>query len=89
MNPVTLIVLICSANIPNQDCRPENALDIIRGPAVANEPTCGLRGRTIIAATEMRPRFGDAYVKILCTRPDPLRGTAQLHEPESVAGENH
>jgi hypothetical protein len=88
MNPVTMIVLICSANIPKLECRPENALDIIRGPAVANESKCGLRGQSIVAATEVRPRFGDEYVKILCTPSDPFRGTAQLNEPENVESES-
>jgi len=87
MNPVTLIILICSASTPSQDCRLDNALDVIRGHHIANERTCGLTGQTIIAATDMRPRFGDEYVKILCTRTDPSRGTAQFDQEESVARE--
>jgi hypothetical protein len=88
MNPVTLIVLICSASIPSQDCQLDNALDVIRGPNIANETTCGMRGRTIIAATEMRPRFGGEYVKVLCPRSDLANGATQVNEQASAVRED-
>jgi hypothetical protein len=79
MNPIAVVILICSTSLGRSDCQMNTALDVIRGPNVANEMMCALQGQTTIAATAVAPRNGDEYVKILCVRSAP-RGTARFGE---------
>ena len=84
MNPFAVIILICSANLVHSDCQPNTALDVIRGPNVANELMCGLMGQTTIAATAISPRESQEYVKILCLKSTKARSTAALERPMEV-----
>ena len=78
MNPFAVLILICSANLRHSECQLNTALDVIRGPAVANELMCGLMGQSTIAATAISPREGQEYVKILCLRSTKAPNTAAL-----------
>jgi hypothetical protein len=71
MNPIVMLILICSANVFTTQCQPSTALDVIRGPDASNEVTCASMGKRIIAATALRPRFRAEYVKIICTQTEP------------------
>jgi hypothetical protein len=84
MNPIAVVILICSASLGRADCQMNTALDVIRGPNVANEMMCALQGQTTIAATAVAPRNGDEYVKILCMR-SASRDTARAHEAGAPA----
>ena len=65
----TVLILICSISLAPQDCKRDNALDVIEGPQVKNELMCGMHSQAYIAetalGTALRP---DEYVKIECTR---------------------
>jgi hypothetical protein len=80
MNPIAIVILICSASLGRPDCQINTALDVIRGPNVANEMMCALFGQTTIAATAVAPRNGDEYVKIMCLRSAAPRNTAQSEQ---------
>jgi hypothetical protein len=68
MNPIAVVILVCSAAIGRADCQLNTALDVIRGPNVANEIMCAFMGQATLAATALKPRAGDEYIKVLCTR---------------------
>jgi hypothetical protein len=76
-----VLVLVCSMGIAPQDCEQDNAVDVIVGPAAANELACGFSGQAYLAGTALAPTDGN-YVKIQCTR------TASVDRaPTEVAGE--
>jgi len=50
-----------------QDCGRDNAVDVIVGPAAANELACGFSGQAYLAGTALAPTDSN-YVKIQCTR---------------------
>jgi hypothetical protein len=79
MNPIAVVILVCSAAIGRADCQLNTALDVIRGPNVANEMMCAFMGQATLAATALRPREGEEYVKVLCTRSG--RGSTAHLEP--------
>jgi hypothetical protein len=62
-----ILIFICSANLAPQDCQENNALDVIVGPTVLSEQSCGRSGRAYLAATAFHPT-GRKYIKILCER---------------------
>jgi hypothetical protein len=68
MNPVAVIILICSVSLRRSDSQPDNAIDVLVGQKVDNEMMCGFLGQSIIATTELTPRDGEEYVKIMCVR---------------------
>jgi hypothetical protein len=72
MNPVAIIILICSVSLSlsRSDCQPDNAIDVVVGQKADNEMLCAFLGQTTIAATELRPRDAEEYVKIMCVRSD-------------------
>jgi hypothetical protein len=84
MGPFAVVILICSANLGHSDCQPNTALDVIRGPNVANELMCGLMGQTTIAATAISPRESREYLKILCLKSPKARSTAALERPTEL-----
>jgi hypothetical protein len=85
MNPIAVVILICSASLGRPDCQMNTALDVIRGPNVANEMMCAFVGQTTIAATALTPRDGAEYVKIMCMRSQAKRNTAQLESESNSA----
>jgi hypothetical protein len=62
-----VLILVCSMGIAPQDCERDNAVDVIVGPAAANELACGFSGQAYLAGTALAPTDGN-YVKIQCTR---------------------
>jgi len=62
-----VLILVCSIGIAPQDCERDNAIDVIVGPAAANELACGFSGQAYLAGTALAPTDGN-YVKIRCTR---------------------
>ena len=73
-----ILILVCSVGVAPADCQPETAIDIINGPSVASEVTCGLHGQAYIAQTSLRPRAANEYVKIKCLHP--AEKAAMVHE---------
>ncbi len=67
MTPFTILILVCSMALDHAACQPDTAVDVVRGPNVANEIECGKIGQTTIAATAVAPRPGIEYLKIVCT----------------------
>lgn len=63
-----IMILICALGVSRADCRPEGALDVIRGPLVANEMMCGMHAQAFLAPTALAPRAGREYMKIQCLR---------------------
>jgi hypothetical protein len=63
-----VLVLICSLDLAPSQCQGDTALDVIRGPVVANEIMCGLHGQAYIAPTAIPNRGAKEYVKIACLR---------------------
>jgi hypothetical protein len=78
MNPIAVVILICSASLGRAECQLNTALDVIRGPNVANEMMCALSGQSTIAATAIAPDGSDEYVKIICVRATTKSSSAQL-----------
>jgi hypothetical protein len=62
-----VLILVCAMGIAPQDCERDNALDVIVGPAAANELACGFSGQAYLAGTTLAPTDSN-YVKIRCTR---------------------
>jgi hypothetical protein len=62
-----VLILICSVNVSPQDCQPQTAADVITGPIVSSELSCGLSGQAYVADTAIRPT-GREYLKVQCSR---------------------
>jgi hypothetical protein len=75
-----VLILVCSMGIAPQDCERDNAVDVIAGPAVANELDCGFSGQACLAGTALAPTDGN-YIKIQCTR-----AASVDRAPTAVAG---
>lgn len=67
MTPFTILILVCSMSLDHAACKPETAIDVVRGPKVASEIECGKVGQTTLAGTALAPRPGLEYVKIVCS----------------------
>ena len=63
-----VLILVCSINLAPQDCKRDNAIDVIVGPIASNELTCGFSAQAYIANTALAPTDGN-YLKIRCMRP--------------------
>jgi hypothetical protein len=59
-----ILILICALDISQANCQVDTALDVIRGPQVANELMCGFHGQAFLAATTLAPRSGREYTFI-------------------------
>lgn len=67
MTPFTILILVCSMALDHGACQKDTAVSWTKGPTVANEIECGKIGQTTIATTEVKPRPGLEYLKIVCT----------------------
>ena len=76
-----VLILVCSMGIVPHDCERDNAVDVIVGPAAANELACGFSGQAYLAGTALTPTDGN-YVKIQC-----MRAASVASAPTEVAGE--
>jgi hypothetical protein len=63
-----ILILVCSMSLDHAACQPDTALNVVQGPKVSNEMMCGLFGQTMLATTAVKPRPGEEYLKIVCTR---------------------
>lgn len=64
-----MLILICAAGVSPADCRPQLALDVIRGPDVASPMLCGLHGQAYVAESALaNRRRDDEYLKIVCVK---------------------
>ena len=77
-----VVILVCSVSIAPADCQTDNAIDVIRGPDVANELMCGLHGQAYIASTALSPQSTDEYVKVQCKR-SPEEAVVEVPVPGS------
>jgi hypothetical protein len=68
VNPIAVVILVCSASLGRPDCQLDTAIDVIRGPNVASDMMCAFAGQTTIAATAIVPREGQEYLKVMCVR---------------------
>jgi hypothetical protein len=71
-----VLILICSINVAPQDCQAQNATDVIAGPIVSSELSCGLSGQAYLANTALRPT-GREYVKVQCSRTSSVANNAR------------
>jgi hypothetical protein len=77
-NLLQVLILVCSVDQAPPDCRPDTALDVIVGPAAANEIACARDGEAYVAGTPFVVA-GETYPKILCARaPAEGAGAPQL-----------
>ncbi|WP_176427208.1 MULTISPECIES: hypothetical protein [Rhodomicrobium] len=63
-----ILILVCSIGTAQPDCQSDTALDVVRGPVVANEMLCGRDGQAYLAQTSIAPQSANDYVKIQCLR---------------------
>lgn len=63
-----ILILVCGIGTAQQDCQTATALDVVRGPLVANEMLCGRDGQAYLAQSSIAPHAGQDYVKIQCLR---------------------
>jgi hypothetical protein len=66
-NLLQVLILVCSVDQAPQDCGPDTALDVIVGPAAANEIACARDGQAYVAGTPFVVA-GLTWPKILCAR---------------------
>jgi hypothetical protein len=69
-----VLILIFSVNVAPQDCQRQTATDVIAGPIVSSELSCGLSGQVYLADTALRPS-GREYVKVQCSRTSSIANT--------------
>jgi hypothetical protein len=63
-----IMILVCAIGTSRMDCQTETALDVVRGPVVANEMLCGRDGQAYLAQTSIAARDAQDYVKVQCLR---------------------
>jgi hypothetical protein len=80
-----VLILVCSMGVAPQDCERDNAVDVIVGPAAANELACGFSGQAYLAGTALAPADGN-YVKIQCTRAASVDRAATEAADDTLAG---
>jgi hypothetical protein len=68
MNSFIVVVFVCASGIGQSDCNADTALDVIRGPKVASEITCGLHGQATVASLARPIDTAHEYIKIGCHR---------------------
>jgi hypothetical protein len=68
MTPYSILILICAQSVSPGDCRPETAIDVVRGPRVESAARCGRMSQATIAGVAIAPRPGQEYLKIVCRR---------------------
>jgi hypothetical protein len=66
-NLLQVLILVCSVDQAPPDCQPQTALDVIVGPAAANEIACARDGQAYVAGTPFVVA-GETWPKILCAR---------------------
>jgi hypothetical protein len=68
MNSFIVVVFVCASGMDQSDCNADTALDVIRGPRVASEITCGLHGQATVASFARPIDTEHEYLKIACQR---------------------
>lgn len=68
MNSFIVVVFVCASGIGQSECNADTALDVIRGPKVSSEITCGLHGQATIASLARPLDTEHEYMKITCQR---------------------
>ena len=58
--------MIGSTALSRADCRPNSAIDVVRGPPVDNAVMCSLTVKTMMARTDLVRDGGSQYVKVVC-----------------------
>ena len=66
MSAFSTIILVCSINLSHGDCRPDTAIDVIRGDQADSLMMCAMRGQMTLASTVLAPVEGEEYTKIMC-----------------------
>lgn len=72
---LSIVILICAANVERSDCTARTALTVTSAPTAASAAACGLEAQSMIASM-LRLEHGE-YVKVLCRRG---RGDRKLDE---------
>lgn len=80
MTPFTVLILVCSMSVDHAACQPDTAVNVVQGPKVESPLMCGLLGQSTIATTEVAPRPGEEYLKIVCKRATAPQETVGLAE---------
>lgn len=64
---IQILLMVCPLAVAQGDCQPNTAIDLITGPIVRNEISCGVVGQAFLAETALIPQGGE-YLKIKCVR---------------------
>ena len=79
MPSYSVVILICALNVGQPDCQPDTAVDVMRGPRVANPMMCNMAAQSMVGQTELAPREGLEYMKIMCVPAgQPVRAAARM-----------
>ena len=79
MPSYSVVILICALNVGQPDCQPDTAIDVMRGPRVANAMMCNMAAQAMVGQTELALREGLEYMKILCIPAGrPVRAAARV-----------
>ena len=79
-----IMILVCAIGTSRMDCQTETALDVVRGPVVANEILCGRDGQAYLAQTSIAARGAQDYVKVQCLRmPSNSAGWTPRQNPDA------
>jgi hypothetical protein len=66
MSGYSIVILICSTALSHADCRPNTALDLVRGPQVDNPMMCMMNAETMIARTGLLRSAYPQYMEVVC-----------------------
>ncbi len=81
MNSFIVVVFVCASGIGQSECNADTALDVIRGPRVASEITCGLHGQATVASLARPIDPEHEYIKIACQRVRQVAGVPPVITP--------
>jgi hypothetical protein len=64
-----MIILICSVSVPQPDCQPRTAIQVLRAAQLADgAAACGFGGQAFLASLSIAPGANE-YAKTICVRP--------------------
>ena len=62
----SVVILVCSVTTSHADCKPDTAIDVMRGPKVETAMQCAFGGQALLASTELVSEDGNEYGKVIC-----------------------
>ena len=71
-----IMILVCAAGLPPQECTDKSAISVIRAAPASSAAMCGFQAQAQMAETSLVRE--NTYMKIVCKRQKPLDTTATL-----------